>query len=185
MSLVPTQSFAAVGVPMFVSTATPLPVGPTGSQGPQGPEGPVGSPGAPGQPGATGVTGPTGAVGTAGTTGATGPAGTPPAPVFVNSPTALTLTNADFNKTYICLNGLAGFTSSIRIPSTLGSITQGATIQVVNSGASSFTLTHIGRAGYTIPAGSVFITTAFTGASTQSYSVYYNYGTSTGRETWS
>ena len=96
MSLVPNQAFAAVGVPMFVSTTTSIPEGPTGAQGPQGPEGPIGSPGAPGQPGVTGpagangvagatgptgangtngATGPTGANGTAGAAGATGPAG--------------------------------------------------------------------------------------------------------------
>lgn len=85
MSLVPNQSFAAVGVPMFVSTTTSIPEGPTGAQGPQGPEGPIGSPGAPGQPGVTGpagangvagATGPTGANGTNGATGPTGANGT-------------------------------------------------------------------------------------------------------------
>ena len=188
MSVLPTQAFAAVGVPMFVPTTTPLPEGPTGPQGPQGPEGPIGSPGAPGQPGATGVTGPTGNVGATGATGPAGSAGSS-APVIVTS--ALTLAQADFNKTYIVMNGVGGLpTGSIRIPSSpAGSITQGSTITVFNSGINSFVITHLGRGGYTVPVGAMFVITCFTGPSQNSgYSVYYNYtsgGTAMiGRETW-
>lgn len=43
MSVVPSQSYASVGVPLFHPTSTPLPPGPTGPAGPSGPTGPAGS----------------------------------------------------------------------------------------------------------------------------------------------
>lgn len=43
MSVVPSQSYAAVGVPLFHPTSTALPPGPTGPAGPAGPTGPAGS----------------------------------------------------------------------------------------------------------------------------------------------
>ena len=186
MSVLPTQAFAAVGVPMFVSTTTPLPVGPTGPQGPQGIEGGQGQQGA---PGATGPTGPAGSAGVTGPTGGAGPTGAAPANVLLSG--SRTLTQADFNRVYMSINGLGdnsvtGFT----IPSAPGSVTAGSWIELFNTGASSFVMTHAGRNSYTIPAGSHWFFIAFVLPNTNiAYSVYYNYssgGTAMiGRETWS
>lgn len=188
MSVLPTQAFAAVGVPMFVSTTTPLPVGPTGPQGPQGIDG------GPGQQGAPGVTGPTGAAGAAGVTGptgsagATGPAGTAPANVLLSG--SRTLTQADFNRVYMSMNGFAGNSvTGFTIPSATGSVTAGSWIELFNTG-NSFTMTHAGRGGYIIPAGAHYFFIAFVlGNGNIAYSVYYNYMSGgvaqIGRETWS
>ena len=171
---------------MFVSTTTPLPVGPTGPQGPQGIEGGQGQQGA---PGATGPTGPAGSAGVTGPTGGAGPTGAAPANVLLSG--SRTLTQADFNRVYMSINGLAGNTvSGFTIPSATGSVTAGSWIEVFNTGPSSFTITHSGRAGYTIPAGAHYFLIAFILPNTLvGYSVYYNYfaggSAQIGRETWS
>lgn len=152
---------------MFGARTNRTKTGPTGSAGTAGP------------------TGPTGPAGTNGATGATGSAGTAPAPVILSGTN--TLTQAGFNRQYISVNGISTFTNgNLTIPSAPGSITPGSWIELFHTGASSFTLVHSGRAGYTIPTGSHWFIVAFTLPNTNvGYSVYYNYGTSTGRETWS
>ena len=208
MSLIPTQAFASVGVPFFVSTTTPLPVGPTGPQGPQGAEGPIGSPGQPGVTGPVGATGPTGlgATGPAGTigatgptgaqstvagptgsAGATGPAGSAPANVLLSGNRALT--QADFNRVYMSMNGIGGNSvTGLSIPSAPGSITAGSWIELFNTG-NSFTMTHTGRNSYTIPGGAHYFFISFVLGNTNiGYQVYYNYSSAgtamIGRETW-
>lgn len=158
---------------MFGARTNRTKTGPSGPAGPTGPTGPAGT------NGTNGAVGPTGPAGSAGSS----------APVLVTS--ALTLAQADFNKTYIVMNGVGGLpTGSIRIPSSpAGSITQGSTITVFNLGINSFVITHLGRGGYTVPVGAMFVITCFTGPSQNSgYTVYYNYtsgGTAMiGRETW-
>lgn len=189
MSLVPTQSFAAVGVPMFVSTATPLPVGPTGPQGPQGIDGGQGQQGAPGATGPTGAAGAAGVTGPTGSAGSAGPTGAAPANILLSG--SRTLTQADFNRVYMSINGLAGNSvTGFTIPSAPGSVTAGSWIELFNTGASSFTMTHAGRGGYTIPGGSHWFFIAFVlGNGNIAYSVYYNYSSAgtamIGRETWS
>lgn len=189
MSLVPTQSFAAVGVPMFVSTSTPLPQGPTGPQGPQGIDG---GPGQQGQQGIPGVTGPAGPTGSVGGAGPTGPAGTAPSNVLLIG-SRPTLTQADFNRVYMSMNGISGFaipTGGFSIPSAPGSISTGSWIELFNNGPSSFVMTHTGRNSYTIPSGShwFFIAIGNPGVNV-TYRVYYNYSSAgtaqIGSETWS
>lgn len=195
-------SFVYVGVPDLVggtdpSVPNPLWVfyessslGPTGPAGTSGATGPTGATGATGA-GATGPTGANGVTGPAGTNGPTGPAGTAPSNVLLIG-SRPTLTQADFNRVYMSMNGLAGFTiptGGFSIPSAPNSVTTGSWIELFNTGPSSFVMTHTGRNSYTIPQGSHFFFVAFVLGNTNiGYSVYYNYSSAgtamIGRETW-
>ena len=69
MSLLPNNTFASPGQPIYSNGGSP------GPQGVTGPIGPTGSTGAKGDPGSASMTGATGSIGSTGRTGPTGPTG--------------------------------------------------------------------------------------------------------------